>query len=249
MFLAKKLLSALVLPPTGLLLLALFGLWLSRRHPRTGRSLAVTAVLALLALALPPVADALLRSLEDHPPISAAGLARAQAIVVLGGGNYHEAPEYGGDTVSRATLERVRYGAHLQRRSSLPLLTTGGAPFGGRPEGEAMKEVLEREFGAKVRWAENASSDTAENAAYSAPLLKAAGIRRIALVSQGWHLPRAIPLFEAQGLEVIAAPTGFATHPPSAFYQALPSPHAFHDSSIALREWLGRAAVRLNAFK
>lgn len=247
MFLAKKLISALVLPPTGLLLLTLFGLWLARRHLRTGRGVAAFAVLTLLALSMPPVADALIHSLEDHPPISSADLGKAQAIVILGGGSYHAAPEYGSDTVSRWTLERVRYGVHLQRRAGLPILVTGGAPFGGRPEGESMKEAIEHDFGGRVKWVEGESHDTAENAAYSSRMLGADGIRSIALVSQAWHLPRAIALFEAQGLQVIAAPTGFSTHAPSIFARALPSVGALETSTMAIREWLGRFVARLTA--
>lgn len=247
MFLAKKLISALVLPPTGLLLLALFGLWLARRHPRSGRGIAAFAVLALLALSMPPVADRLMRSLEEHPPITAAKLGEVQAIVVLGGGNYHDAPEYGGDTVSLATLERVRYAVHLQRRSGLPILVTGGAPFGGRPEGEAMKEAIERDLGGKVKWTEAESRDTAENATYSARMLKADNVRRVALVSQVWHLPRATALFEAQGIDVVAAPVGFTTRPPAALAQVLPSVGSLDDSTTAIREWLGRFVARLTA--
>lgn len=247
MFLAKKLISALVLPPTGLLLLALFGLWLARRHPRSGRGIAAFAVLALLALSMPPVADGLSGSHEFHAPIADADLATAEAIVVLGGGNYHDAPEYGGDTVSRWTLERIRYGVHLQRRSGLPILVTGGAPFGGRPEAEAMKEAIERDFAAKVKWAEVESRDTAENALYSVRILKAAGVKRIALVSHAAHLPRAVPMFEAQGLAVVAAPMGFKTHSPSSIANALPSTGALGASSDALREWLGRFVGRLTA--
>ncbi len=247
MFLAKKLLAALVLPPTGLVLLALFGLWLARRHPRMGRGISIFALLTLLALSMPPVVDGLMSSFDVPPPISAADLGKAQAIVVLGGGNYHDAPEYGGDTVSRWTLERVRYGVHLQRRSGLPILVTGGAPFGGRPEGEAMKEAIERDFGGKVRWVEAESRDTVENALYSARMLKAAGVRRLALVSHATHLPRAIPLFEAQGFEVIGAPMGFRTHPPSDAASLLPSAGALGASSEALREWLGRLVARATA--
>lgn len=239
MFYVKKLLSALVLPPLGLILLAFFGLWLTRRHPRLGRGVAAVALLALAALSLPPVADALMHGLETSAPVSAQMLARAQAIVILGGGNYAAAPEYGDDTVSRWTLERVRYGAHLQARSGLPILVSGGAPFGGRPEGETMKEAIERDFHGQVQWMENASRDTAENAAYSATILKSAGIKRIVLVSHGWHLPRAVELFERQGLEVIAAPTVFSTPGPSLFARALPSAAWLHQSSMALHEWLG----------
>ncbi|MFH1603009.1 MAG: YdcF family protein [Pseudomonadota bacterium] len=239
MFYLKKFLSAIVLPPFGLILFAFFGLWLTRRHPRLGRSIAAIALLGLAALSLPPVADALMHGLENRPPISARELARAQAIVILGGGTYAAAPEYGGDTVNRWTLERVRYGAQLQKRSGLPILVSGGAPFGGRPEGEAMKEAIERDFHGRVQWLDNASRDTAENAAYSATILKAASVKRIALVSHGWHLPRAVELYERQGLEVLAAPTGFSTRAPSLFAQALPSADSLYKSSIALHEWLG----------
>ena len=91
----------------------------------------------------------------------------------------------------------------------------------GRADAEAMKEAIEGYFGGRVQWVESASRDTAENAAYSAAILKAAGITRVALVSHAWHLRRAVPLFERQGLDVMAAPTGFTTGPPSPFAAAL----------------------------
>lgn len=239
MFFLKKLLSALALPPFSLIVLALLGLWLSRRHARAGRGVAAIALLALMALSLPPVSHALIRSLETRPPISAQKLARAQAIVILGGGIYPDAPEYGGDTISGASLDRVRYGSYLQKRSKLPILVSGGAPFGGRPEGELMKETIEREFHGQVKWVEAASRDTAENAIFSAAMLKAADISRIALVSDAWHLPRAIELFQRQGFEVLAAPTVFTMDSPFLLAQALPSADSLRDSNIALHEWLG----------
>jgi uncharacterized SAM-binding protein YcdF (DUF218 family) len=238
-FTLKKIAAALVLPPAGLVLLACFGLWLAHRHPRTGRSVALLAVVALLALSLPPVSDALVGSLEVRPPITEANLARAQAIVILGAGTYYMAPEYGGDTVNAYALERLRYGAALQKRSALPILVTGGSPLGGRPEGESMKEAIERDFYAKVKWVERESRDTRENARYSARLLKPAGIERVALVSHAWHLKRAIGHFEAQGLEVIPAPMSYATRAPDWLGQALPSASALALSSRALLEWLG----------
>lgn len=247
MFLLKKILAAAILPPTGPVLLALLGLWLTRsRKPRWqagGRLLAALALLSLLLLSLPMVGNALMAPLEQNPPISKARLQQVQAIVVLGGGSYYAAPEYGGDTVSRWTLERLRHGARLARESGRPLLVTGGAPFGGRPEAESMHDALEKDFGVKVRWVEGASRDTVENASLSAPMLKASGIKRIALVSHGWHLPRAIPLFEKEGLDVIAAPTAFSTGSPSLIEDLLPREMA--RSRQALSEYLGLLYTRL----
>ena len=61
---------------------------------------------------------------------------------------------------------------------------TGGAPYGGRPEADAIAETLKQDFHAKTIWVEDRSNDTAENAAYSAKIHKQHGITRIALVSQ-----------------------------------------------------------------
>lgn len=247
MFLLKKILAALILPPAGPILLALFGLWLmrskSRRWQGAGLWLATLSLLGLLLLSLSGVSKALLASLEQYPPITQKQLQHAQAIVILGGGTYFGAPEYGSDTVGHATLERLRYGAYLARASRLPLLVAGGAPSGGRPEGESMREVLENDFGIKVRWVEALSRDTAENASLSAPMLKAAGVTRIALVSHGWHLPRAVPLFEKLGMEVTPAPTAFSTASPS-MAGAL-RPIGLRDSQEALNEYLGQIFNRL----
>ncbi|MDP2811545.1 MAG: YdcF family protein [Rhodocyclaceae bacterium] len=247
MFFLKKLVSALLLPPIGPLLVVVLGLALAARRPRLGRALAALGIALLVLLSLPWTANRLIRTLETSPPVTASDLARAQAIVVLGGGSYHGAPEYGGDTVSRFTLERLRYGARLARQTGLPVLVTGGAPFGGRPEAESMRETLEQDFGVQVRWAETASRDTAENAVFSAALLRQAGITRIALVTHAWHMPRAAGLFERQGvapITVIAAPTGFIHDSPSVAESLLPAAGALGQSHQALHEWLGRLAGR-----
>lgn len=247
MFLAKKILTALFLPPAGLLLLAFLGLWLiarNRQRPHVfGIMLLSISLTTLLALSLPAVGKRLLTPLEYLPPITAEQLAQAQAIVVLAGGLYYNAPEYRGDTVNYFSLERARYAAHLAKASGLPLLVTGGTPGGSTPEALAIREVLEKEFGVAVKWTETASRDTAENASFSAPLLKAAGIGRIALVSHVWHLPRAIPLFEQQGLTVIPAPTRYSTPMAEPAMDWLPSD--FRMSRIALHEHLGHLFDRL----
>lgn len=242
----KKLIASLLMPPVGMILLAALGLMLARRRPRFGRWVAGLALSGLLTLSWPPVAGVLADSLERHPPLSAQALSQAQAIVVLGGGIYPEAPEYEGqDSVSSGTLQRLMYAAMLQRRSRLPVLVTGGAPEGGRPEGVLMQQVLEQQFGVPVRWVESASLDTVGNAAMSAPLLRAAGVQRVALVSQVWHLPRAMALFEAQGFTVLPAPTGFRPRGPHTLAWYLPSSEALQASQTALREWLGRLVVVL----
>lgn len=69
MFLLKKILSSIILPPFGLILLALAGLWLSRRRPKTGRTIAVLSLLTLLVLSMPLVSGTLMRTLEWYGPL------------------------------------------------------------------------------------------------------------------------------------------------------------------------------------
>lgn len=238
-FILKKITSALILPPTSLILLAIVGLWLSRRLPRAGKTLIALSLTTLLILSLPITGNTLMRSLETYPPITEAQLKDIQAIVILGGGKNKNAPEYGGiDTVSKWTLERLRYGARLQQQTGKPILVTSGAPFGGRPEADVMAESLKQDFNAKTIWIEDQSNDTAENAAYSAKILKQHGVSKIALVSQAWHTSRAAPLFEQQGLKVYPAPTGFTREDTEPLAQWLPKASALDKSSMAIREWI-----------
>lgn len=237
MFLLKKLLSAWLLPPLGLLVLALLALcW--RGHRRSGRIVACCALALALCLSLPFVTERISRPLEGAS-ISAAQLRSVQAIVILGGGVHLGAPEYGGDTLSRYSLERVRYGARLAHESKLPVLVSGGSVYGGQAEANVMKLVLENEFGVPVRWTEAQSRDTAENALYSAKMLKAANIQRIALVTQAGHMSRATAAFEKLGLHVVPAATGFTPQGASLFESLLPSMGALERSANAIHEWVG----------
>lgn len=111
MFFLKKILTALALPPAGPLLLAALGLLLMKRWPRFGKSLAWSGLALLWLLATPAVTKPMLAAIEDVPPLDIAQAKGAQAIVVLGGGSYFAAPEYGGDTVSSGSLVRLRWAA------------------------------------------------------------------------------------------------------------------------------------------
>jgi len=209
-----KTLQTLLLPPGLMFLLMLTGFFLARRLPRTGKIMLFTGFGLLLLTSLPIVAQLNLRLLEGDTALSAAELEQpsAQAIVILSGGRNVKAPEYNDtDTVSMPTLERARYGAWLHRQTHLPILVTGGTVFGSsRPaEAELIQQVLTQEFQVPVQWVETTSRNSWENAVFSQALLQKAGIKRIYLVTQAWHMPRAQMVFEAVGLEVIPAPTGF----------------------------------------
>jgi len=209
LFWLKQFVKAVALPPVAPLLLALVGLAVAGRHPRAGRRIALAGVIALWLLATPVVGEFLVRSLDRTPALDIAhAAAAAQAIVILGGGIRRFAPEYGGATVNRITLERLRYGARVARATGLPVLVSGGAVRGAPAEAVLMRNVLIYEFGVPVRWIEMRSHDTHQNAVDSAKILAANGIQRVILVGHSFDFPRSRKEFEAAGIRVIGAPIG-----------------------------------------
>ncbi|MDE2089204.1 MAG: YdcF family protein [Gammaproteobacteria bacterium] len=225
--------------------------WLAAlRWRRLGNAVLLAAIALLYVASLPGTARLLMDRLQNSPALSAPELAHpgARAIVVLGGGRYYAAPEYGGDTVSRYTLERLRYAAWLQRRTGLPLLVSGGSPRHEQvPEAVLMKNVLVDELHVPVRWLETASRTTAENALYTKALLARAHVERVYLVTDAWHMRRAVYAFHRAGVRVIPAPTGFFTSGPMGhgLYGLLPRARALAATRLALHEWLGLLWYRI----
>lgn len=250
-FFAKKLVGICLLPPMLPLMLIAAGLVIAHWRPRTARWLAWTGVAVGLFVCWPGSVAWMVQGLETDPPISAAQLKQAQAIVILAGGRRSYAPELGGETVNRLTLERVRYGARLARQTGLPVLVSGGAPTEGTSEAELMKRALRDDFGITPRWVESTSEDTHDNAVFSARMLVPDGIQRIALVTHAAHMPRSVAEFERAGLTVFPAPTGYlGGHGGEAqVMPALPSASSAYAGFYALHEWIGLLAMKIRTLR
>jgi uncharacterized SAM-binding protein YcdF (DUF218 family) len=244
-WLIRNAIAAALLPPGSLILVLVCGLALVRRHRGLGRTLIALGLVALYALSTQYVADSLLQTLEP-PPLDPATKSEAQAIVVLSAGTYFSAPEYGGTTSGSNALIRLRYAAHLQRKTGKPLLVSGGSPEGaGTGEALHMRDILQREFQVPVKWVEDQSHTTLENARLSHATLSAYGIRTVYLVTQAWHMPRARLAFEHAGFAVIPAATDYATRFRLTALDFLPDARALRDSSLYFHEIIGIAWYRL----
>lgn len=239
--------KALLLPPgLNIVLIALAWL-LGRKWRLLGIGLFGLSLLSLLALSLPITAQGLMAGLQ---PAAAQRIGllptdlQQTAIVVLGGGRRSSAPEFeGADTVNARTLERLRYAARLQRHTHLPVLLSGGKVFGeATAEAVLMNDSFISDFRGAPNWLETDSRNTAENAEFSARILKANGISSIFLVTHASHMARAQHEFEQHGLTVLPAPLGFSqpgsgkTGP----LEYLPTVEALARSTEALHEHLGQ---------
>lgn len=237
-WLLTNIFAAFLLPPLNLLLVGVAGLWLLRRGRKPGRSLIIISLAGLWLLSTPLISAVLLDSLKPTP-VALTGK-EADAIVILGGGSNRDSLEFGGDTLNRFSIERVRYGARLAKSLHKPILVTGGAPEGGSlSEGEIMSAALRDEYGVATKWVEPYSRNTRENACNSADILHKAGIQRIYLVTHAWHLKRAIPEFEAAGFKVMPAGTGYFMESDYSPLDFLPNGKALDKSYLAMHEWIG----------
>ena len=235
----KNLVSAFLLPPLSLIVLGTVGVLLLKGRPVLGKSLIIATLVLFYILSAPIVAESALQTLKT-PTVSNSEINEVQAIVILGGGTYFAAPEYGNHTVNQYGLERIRYGAFLHRVIGKPILVTGGDPLGtGSSEAGQMKLALENEFHVPVKWTEDASRDTRENAYNSFLALRKDKITHIALVTHAWHMPRAIREFRKAGFKVVPASTAYVTQRKTGLFAFIPSVSAFLKSRLFIHEIIG----------
>ncbi len=257
----KPVLTALLLPPVPLLMLVLVAarLLAAGRRRSFGTVLLLMSVLLLWLTSCAAVGGALERWLLRPP--AALSEARINAIrqepatrsrpvvLILGGGRESLAPEYGEAHLSARSMQRLHYGLWLAKRLNAPVMFSGGtglAQSAGLAEADIAARIAERDYGRRLRWIENTSRDTRENASASLTMLADQGITDIVLVTHGWHMPRALRAFQEaarrnqQTLQIIPAPMGLAVSPGRPPLNWLPSQEGFAQVRLVLRELLGR---------
>jgi uncharacterized SAM-binding protein YcdF (DUF218 family) len=212
----------------------------------------ISGACAVLVLSTPAGAAALFSYLQIYPALEPSKLPQLSsgapaAIVILSAGRRQYAPEYetgGKGTVDALSLERIRYGAWLARRTRLPVLVSGGLkPI---PLARLMADALSQDFGITPRWIEAKSVNTAQNAMFSSAILNADGVHRVILVTHAWHMKRAMAAFEANGTTVIAAPTAFYSPMPEDLVSAItPSLATFRMSGYGMHEFIGGVWYKL----
>jgi len=255
----KPVLTALLLPPVPFLVLLLLGARLLLPSRGLGWLVILFSV-AMMWLSGTTGTAQFLSQFVLHPPGAMtasrikelkAEAPRPAAIVVLGSGMEPYAPEYGVSNLTRHSVERLRYGIWLGRETGIPVAFSGGLGWAsvdeGKSEAQVASQIAAQEFGRPLKWLEDKSRDTRENAAFTMTLLKPLGIKRIVLVTHGWHMPRAMRAFEEaagkdSGIEIEAAPMGLARAVEAPSLMWIPSTHGITEVRNIVRELYGRIA-------
>jgi uncharacterized SAM-binding protein YcdF (DUF218 family) len=238
-----------LIPPNLFILLAMIGVWIAWRRKPFGLAVATATISLLYLVAMPVTAGLLIRWAEaialdeptlpsDKPPGAIPG-----AIVVLSADVRRSGIPGVPDIVGQLTLERLAEAARQWRRLGLPILVSGGPP--DAPVATLMSTVLQEDFRVPVKWREERSQNTFENALYSAEILRDAGIHAALVVAHPWDLARALWSFRAVNYPVVASPTTAGGSPSLSVNAFLPQVPALLESYYALHELIGLAWYRV----
>lgn len=223
-----------------LLVIAIFFVY--RRRYGVAASAIVIGVLWLALCSTPTFATWLQSGLERPYTLrSASGYPKVDAIVVLGGGQLPNDPDWDNDDPDmRAT--RLGFGLQLFQGGRAGTLLLSGAD-------QALKmayRLRQQGVPADALIVEDESLNTHQNALYSIALLKQRKLRGVLLVTSGIHMPRAEASFARQGLAVIPAPAPDEYQGPSRSWW--PRRSALTLSARCLREYLGMWVYRVRGW-
>ena len=114
-------------------------------------------------------------------------------------------------TPSPALARRVRRAITLVRQGQASvLLMTGGPVATSLPESWVMRDLAVAEgISAEKVMVEDCSRNTIENARLTRPIIDAQGWKRVAVVTDAYHLPRSLYIFRRFGIPA----TGIAATP------------------------------------
>ncbi|HLX52600.1 MAG TPA: YdcF family protein [Aquella sp.] len=243
LIIVHRLLQSLVLPPLNSVLIIVLGFCLLKKYRRISKLIIGFGILTFYIQATPYFAYRLNKSIE-LPPLKDEQIKTVQAIVVLGGGLNAHSYEYPVKAIPNTeTLTRLNYAAYLARQyPNLPIITSGGYTGTHYTEGKVMRYTLITSYHVTNPISvEDSSRNTDENAKYVAKILQEKGIKKVAVVSQAYHLRRACMVFRKYGIEPVPASTDYiyyldAVTPILAF---IPTASAMRFTSRALHEIIG----------
>jgi uncharacterized SAM-binding protein YcdF (DUF218 family) len=250
--LASKLIPQLIYPIGMVFFLLVFAIFIKGRPRIQSGVLWVTlGVFVIASNGL--VAKALIRSLENQYEPLGEGVS-ADLIVVLAGGEEPLNPPRSIPEINGAG-DRYIYALQLYQQQTAPrVLVSGGGISWMDNEGSRAVQIasLLALIGLPEEdlIIEGRSRNTYENARESNKLVQEHGYSQIVLVTSAYHMPRAVGVFEEQGLSVIPAPVDYQVteqdrfiNPDQSwqnrFLDLFPSLEAMGLTTRAMREYIG----------
>lgn len=262
MFLFLSKLLPLFLYPLGLAcVLMIIALVIAWKRPRWVAVPVALALIVLLVASNTWVTNAIVESLESQY-VPTRELPKVDAIVILGGATRSAFPPRPAPELNESG-DRVLYGAKLYREGKASVIITSGGRIawrgGGVPESEDMAVLLEMMGVPTSAIIQDPTSlNTYQNAVNVQQILEQRGIGKILLVTSAMHMPRALRIFQRQGMQAIPAPTDFQvtqqerTEPNNSFeafiLSILPDTERLDQTTRAIKEYIGTFIYRLRGW-
>lgn len=247
-FIISRVLQSFLLPVTVSIAVMGFGILSVKKHPRSGRVFAAAGLGLLYLFSIEPVADALIRPLENSYPPYIASSSSPDNIIILSGGVTDLSwiglkPE-----PSSHSLKRLVCGMTLYRQiPGSTIIISGGSgdpKKRGLSEAAAMKDMAVR-LGVDPAdiMAESDSRNTLES---SLALKKVVGGKRVILVTSAYHMKRALGMLNKSGMEVTAAPSDYISEQRViSFYSFIPAASNLMASNAAVSEYTSLAWYKI----
>ena len=239
LFFLRKLIEALLLPIGISGLLTIAGVVFRRRW------IAVAGVVIICLFSMQVVSRLMMQPLERvYTPETVAAAPHADAIVVLSGGILRGVAAPGvqwGDSANRFFA-----GIDLALAEKAEYLVISSGMF--RDEGPLLRRIAIGDGIPPPRIILTPLVSTTEDE--SRAVSRIPGIHSILLVTSAFHMPRAVLLFRARGLDVNPFPTDGRVLGPRtpALVDFIPGAGALQNSESAMREYYGLAVYRTILF-
>jgi len=251
-FYASKIIGSLIQPSVMVILLLLFGLFLSAtKFKKLSRTALILATFGLLMISFSPLGYWLLIPLEERiqkPPLPN----EVHGIIILGGGIDNVVSTGRNVSELNSAADRIFEGVILARKfPTAKVLYSGGSSsiLSKNKAGAVLAEPIFLDLGIdKTRLIlEDKSRNTIENALYSLDAVKPSPDENWLLVTSAFHMPRSIGIYRKAGWKnIIPWPVDYRTRGPSDYFKFSPKPSkSISRTDIAAREWQGLLAYWL----
>jgi uncharacterized SAM-binding protein YcdF (DUF218 family) len=250
LWLASKLLWAVLRPNTLALVLACVGLWAMWRNRRWGRWPLLLGLGYYVVVLLTPISQWALLPLEDRFPRPVVTPTHVDGIVVLGGAVDQNLTEARGIPALNGAAERMTEPLALARRfPTARIVFTGGQ--GGPLHGETTEADVANQLWTAIGMPESRvtyetrARNTWENAMLTRDLVQPKPGETWLLITSAGHMPRAMGIFRQVGWPMTAWPVNYTTgHSLRDWYDA-PFGTRLNQLEWTIHEWIGLVAYRL----
>ena len=252
-FVMLKAASFLTVPSNAITSLAALALILMHFRPRLGIVIVLAASTALVIAALSPLGNLLLTPLEQRFADNGFPDQEIDGIIVLGGSYDTRIHGYMNTILLQEDSDPMAVLPGLARRyPKAKIVFTGGTDpsVPGLSEAAIAKRYFVS-FGiaASRIVIEERSLTTEENARFTAQLLRPSPELRWLLVTNAFHMPRAMGVFRKAGFNVIPFPVGWRTHEwQEMWWPAVPATENLRRLDVAVHEWMGLSLYWLRGY-